>query len=190
MEISKGWLVALGALGLGALWKSRRPGEMNEERDRLYRECLSGGVPLERMKSLAQAFEKARCFPQAKMLYKRIALEELPPEVRESREKIFYRALASSNGPAILRVAQAFDDQGATRSALRLRRHAAQLNPIISQPVVTPPPTPPAPAPVVEVNLAAQANPSELTNVGQSNGHPNAKADHVVAVPEAPAVVN
>jgi hypothetical protein len=141
-----GWYAALGAIGVAALWNAKRPGFMDEERDRIYRECLTGRVPVDRMRDIARALEKARCFPQAKMLRLRIGLKELPPEEQEQRRAFFEKGMVSKNKDAILRLAEAFENEGATTSAAKLRRHAEQLpRPDEVQPIVTPPPTPETP---------------------------------------------
>ncbi len=155
-----GWWVAGGLLLTAALVRSQRPGEMNEERDRIYRECLSGRVPVEKMRELARAFEKARCFPQARMLRLRVELEELPEEIKEVRRLTFLKALASQNVESVLRVARAFEDCGATSSAAKLRRHAEKIpRPLEPAPVVTPEPSAPPPETVV-----LEAAPETLTN--------------------------
>ena len=148
MPVSMGWYVALGGALAAALWNSRRPGEMNETRDRAYVECLSGRVPVEKMRELAAAFEKARCYPQAKMLRLRIALEDLPPETKALRREQFAKGMASKKPDAVLRLASAFEAEGATTSAAKLRKHAEQLVKALTeaQPIVTPPPEPVAPA--------------------------------------------
>lgn len=139
-----GWYTALGVTTAFALWNSQRPGEMTDERDRIYRECLSGRVPVDKMREIAAAFEKARCFPQCKMIRKRIALKELPATIQEERKQIFQRAMVSKNKQAILDVARAFEEEGATTSAAKLRRRANSLpDPMKADPIVTPPPNKP-----------------------------------------------
>lgn len=155
MKWLNGWTAALGALGVAALWNSRRPGEMTERRDAIYRKCLRGEVSVEDMRAIANAFEKTRCYPQACMLRKRIALKELPPEGQERMREHFEKGMASKNGPGVLYLAQTFDDCGATRSAAKLRRHAQALAKAaapVAEPIVTPeaPSEPPSSEPPSE----------------------------------------
>lgn len=181
MSIGTGWYVALGTLLVGAIWKSQRPGEMTEERDRIYRECLSGRVPAEKMRDIMRAFEKARCFPQARMLQLRIELKELPPEIKEVRTASFKRAMASKNRDGVLRVADAFEAQGATTSAAKLRAHAERLPKATeAEPIVTPPPPESEPPPETE-GVSDNRQTAEVITNGTS---------HHVAVHETPAIVN
>lgn len=170
-----GWYVAVGILGGAALLNSRRPGEMTEERDRIYRDCLSGSEPVEKMRKVAAAFEKARCFPQARMLRQRIALLELPPEIQEQRKQNFEKGMKSTNRAGILRLADAFDREGATTSARKLREHALSLpNPLEAKPIVTPPPQP-----IIE---------ERVSDVRHSNG--KVESENVGLVQETSAVAN
>lgn len=166
-----GWYVAFGGSVLWAFWNSRRPGEMNETRDRAYVECLSGRVPVEKMRELANAFEKARCYPQARMLRLRINLEELPAEKKDERRAIFQRAMESKNHAAVLRVAQAFEQEGATTSASRLRAHAERLAKALTEapPIVTPPPAEPPAASVPASDVRQEAAPVNTSINGVSN---------------------
>ncbi len=177
MSLGTGWYVAIGTLVTAAILRSRRAGEMTAERDRIYRECLSGRVTVEQMRSIASAFERARCFPQARMLRLRIGLEELPEEIKEVRKETFRRCMASTNRDGILRVADAYEREGATSSAAKLRAHAERLpKPDEIQPIVTPPPTTDETA----VSAVRTVEPEPLMN-GSSNH---------VAIPQAPTVAN
>jgi hypothetical protein len=136
----------LAALLAGAWWRSQRPGVMTEERDRIYRNCIAGKVPTDRMREIADAFEKERCFPQAKFLRQRIELRELPQEQKELRAAVFRKAMGSTNKAAVLRVAAAYESQAATIAASKLRKYASGLpDPEIPQPIITPPPAAPIP---------------------------------------------
>lgn len=145
---------------------------MTEERDRIYRKCLSGSVPVEQMRELARAFEKARCFPQARMLRLRIDLEELPEEIKAIRQETFQRAMASRKIPGILKVAQAFEDYGATSSAAKLRRHAEAVAKDLAREsldqVITPEPQSPPPESVLLETAADSVPIVEVITNGQT----------------------
>ena len=196
MKWLNGWTVALGTLGVAALANSRRSGVMTEKRDEIYRDCLSGRVPVDRMRAVADSFEKVRCYPQARMLRLRVALQELSPEEQASMRANFQKGMASKNGPGVLRLAQAFDERGATSSAAKLRRHARALMEATAptERVVTPDPPPPPAPPLEPADPEEEAPPSsgrsEPTEpaipIPQSHTLPNGKS-HVAVSPEVAA---
>lgn len=151
-------LVALGITCVGvACIKARRPGVMTKERDAAYRRCISGQVKdPDELDRYANAFEKARLFPQALLIRQRAALRRLPDDVKAKRREIFRKAMRSKNKLAVIRCADAFESQGATTAAYRLRQYASGLpdvgpdgRPMVDPgPIVTPPPeAPDQPAP-------------------------------------------
>jgi len=193
-----GWYVALGGLIAGAVWNSQRPGVMTEERDEAYRKCLEGHLSPEKMRKLVKILEKARCYPQAAMVMKRIALAELPDDVKEERRQIYLKAKSSKNKAGVLRVARLFEEYGSTSSAERLRRHAARLpDPMNPPPIVTPPPTetasvpmPSVESPPVEIDTSNVIDTS-AESVSDVRQQPmNGSAQHVSMAQEAQAVAN
>lgn len=202
MKWLNGWTAALGALGIAALWNSQRSGEMTEQRDRIYRDCLSGRVPPEKMRKVADAFEKARCYPQARMLRLRVELSDLPPEIQAQRRADFAKGMASKNGPGVLRLAQAFEDQGATSSAAKLRRHARALAKAAipeTAAVVPPPPKespgsdPPSEPPSERTEPTEPAipipGPPKVPTESRGTEPTNGKSAHHVAISESVAAV-
>lgn len=109
-------------------WYRNRPGEMTADRERLYQSALSGSMKdADAMRKLADAFERERLRPQAKLLRQRAALRELSDEVKKLRRATFRKALKSTNKQAILELAEAYDREGCTGACDRLREVASGL---------------------------------------------------------------
>ncbi len=151
---SKGLLVFVGSLTAIAVFRAQRPGVMTPEKDKLYRRCLSGHVrDSGELRRIADEFQKARLFPQAQLLRQRADLRDLPKEEKERRRAIFRKGMASKNKHAVLKLADAFDGQGCTSAAHKLRLYGSGLPDLdnrsfdgsgtsegTSEAIVTPPP--------------------------------------------------
>lgn len=142
---SKGFLVFVGCLTGIAVYRAQRPGAMTPERDKLYRKCLSGQVrDSSELRRIADQFQGWRLFPQAELLRQRAALRELPTDVKLARRATFRKGMASKNKAAVLKLADAFDGQGCTTAAHRLRLYGSGLPDLDSHSfesaaIVTPP---------------------------------------------------
>jgi len=142
---SKGLLVFIGCLTGIAVYRAQRPGAMTPERDKLYRKCLSGQVKdSAELRRIADEFQSWRLFPQAHLLRQRAALRDLPAEVKAQRRATFRKGMSSKNKLAVLKLADAFDAQGCTTAAHRLRQYGSGLPDLDqrsfeSTAVVTPP---------------------------------------------------
>jgi hypothetical protein len=125
---SKGMLVFVGCLTGIAVFRAKRPGVMTPERDKLYRRCLSGNIrDSGELRRIADDFQKARLFPQAQLLRQRADLRDLPPEIKARRRATFRKGMASKNKLAVLKLADAFDGQGCTTAAHKLRLYGSGL---------------------------------------------------------------
>lgn len=102
-------------------------GKLTPERALLYAEALKSMKDPASLRKLAQTFRAEGLEPHAVMLEKRAALRELPKEVKEERRAIFRKAIASKNKEAVLKMADAYDNEGATGSADTLREYAEGL---------------------------------------------------------------
>ncbi len=142
---SKALWAGVAALTGIALYRAQRPGVMTPERDATYRRALNGQVrDTAQLRALADAFQKARLFPQAHLLRQRADLRDLPPEVKAQRKEIYRKGMRSKNKSAVMRLADAFDSQGANTCAFRLRQYASGLPDIDGAsfaPIITPEPT-------------------------------------------------
>lgn len=125
---SKGLLVFIGSLTAIAVYRAQRPGAMTPERDKLYRRCLNGQVrDSGELRKIADQFQSWRLFPQATLLRQRADLRDLPAEVKAQRRATFRKGMSSKNKLAVLKLADAFDGQGCTTAAHRLRLYGSGL---------------------------------------------------------------
>ncbi len=136
--------IVLGLAGV-AWWRSKRPGVMTTERDRIYRAAIGGSLKdPHALRKLADAFEKEKLYPQALLLRQRAALRELPDDVKAKRRLVWRQAMRSKNKLAVLRLADAYEKEGCTTACARLRAYASGLPEMgmtpAPEPVVTPPP--------------------------------------------------
>jgi hypothetical protein len=102
-------------------------GGLTPERAVVYREAIKTVLDPAKLRKLAVDYRNAGLTPQADMLDKRARLRELPKDVKLARAAIFRRAMASTDKAGILRVANAYEADGATGAADHLRDHAATL---------------------------------------------------------------
>lgn len=130
------------ALGGVAFVRAKRPGVMTAERDRVYRAAIGGSLKTpEKLRALADLFEKERLYPQAQLLRQRAALRELPDDIKKQRRLVFRRAMRSTNKAAVFAVADAYDKEGCTTACEKLRAYASGLPDVApSAPPITPPP--------------------------------------------------
>lgn len=113
----------------GVAYLRRKPtAVMSDEQAKIYRAALSGALkdPV-KLRKLSDAFAGEGFIPQAKLLRQRAALRELPEATKHRRRQIFRDALKSKNKPAVLNLAQAYEGQGCTNAAARLRDYASGL---------------------------------------------------------------
>lgn len=136
--------VAIVLLGIGGYVKTRkRRGEMTPERTKIFNAALSGALkdPVH-LDNLAAVFSGEGLYEQAKLLRQRAALKRLPPAVKQARAAVWRRAVASKNKQAVLAVAAAYDSEGCTSAAMRLREIASGLPdtvPTPEEPTINPP---------------------------------------------------
>ena len=118
-------VLVVGAL---ACWKAchQERGVMTPERQKVYDAAMiSMDAPA--LRKLSAAFDKMGLPEQAEMLGKRAALRELPDELKKQRTEVMQKALTSDNKEAIADVANAFEKEGATGAAQRLRERLEAL---------------------------------------------------------------
>lgn len=101
---------------------------MTPEREKVYNAAINGALKdPEKLRALSDVFAGEGYIPQAKLLRQRAKLRELPQTVQVARRNVFRRALASKNKTAVLHVAQAYETEGCTGAAKRLRDYASGL---------------------------------------------------------------
>jgi hypothetical protein len=117
---------------LGLIWKAwQKAGEkgvMTEERKKVYLNALEYLTDPDKLRKLADAFESEGFKIEAAMLRKRADLRALPKEVKEKHRAILEKGLNSTNIPAILALAEQFDNLSATGSAEKLRNRVKELS--------------------------------------------------------------
>ena len=121
--------VAIVVLGVGGYVKTKKDrGVMTPERLKIFTAALNGALrdPTS-LDKLASAFSGEGLHEQAKILRQRAALKRLPPEVKEARAVVWRRAIVSKNKAGVLKVAAAYDAEGCTQAAMRLREIASGL---------------------------------------------------------------
>jgi hypothetical protein len=100
---------------------------MTPERKKVYETALESLKDPEKLRSLADAFDKEGLKDEAIMLRKRAALRELPASSKEARKAAFRKGMSSSDPKAVRVLATAFHKQGATGAAQALKKYAEGL---------------------------------------------------------------
>lgn len=128
--------VGIVLLGVGGYIKTRKlRGEMTPERLKIFNAAISGALkdPAS-LDKLASAFSGEGLHEQARILRQRAALKRLPSSVKQARAEVWRKAIASKNKAGILVVAAAYDKEGCTSAAMRLREIASGLPDKIPEP--------------------------------------------------------
>jgi hypothetical protein len=119
-------VVLLG--GAAYLRRDKAHGVMTPERTKIFNAALAGGMQdPENLDKLAKTFAGEGLPEQAALLRQRAALKRLPNEVKLARRQIWRKAIASKNKAAVQRLAAAYDAEGCTSAAMRLREIASGL---------------------------------------------------------------
>ena len=152
-------VTALGCTAVAVSRKRRKARGMTAERAQIYEAALVSLKDPGRLRSLASAFEAEGLTSQAKLLRQRADLNEAPPEKKLERRELYRKAMRSKNPQAVLQMAAAFDEVGATGAAFNLRQYAAALIQLGPQAASAPLPVPaPEPAPI---DVSGEEDPSE-----------------------------
>lgn len=118
-------------IGGGALaWKEfnkKDYGVLTPSRDERYRNAMEHCYQPELLIQEAKLFAEHGLKAQAAALKRRAEWRARPDALKEEHEAIYQKALKSSNIPAILDVAAAFEGWTATKKASTLREHVAKL---------------------------------------------------------------
>ena len=161
-------VTALGCTAVAVARKRRKISGMTPERAQIYEAALISLKDGSRLRHLASVFESEGLVTQAKLLRQRADLNDAPPEKKLERRELYRKAMQSKNPKAVLSMAAAFDEVGATGAAFNLRQYAAaliQLGPNRSAP---PPPQVFMPAPTPA--MAGEDSNGENGENSDSNG--------------------
>lgn len=101
---------------------------LSTEQSRIYNSAINGALkdPV-KLRRLSDVFAGEGHLTEAKLLRQRAALRELPPTIKIQRQNVFRRAMNSKNKTGVLHVADAYDREGCTGAAKRLRDYASGL---------------------------------------------------------------
>lgn len=124
-------LGALGLVGAAAYVTTRKPkGEMTPERETIFSTAMNSTVSPGELRTLAAAFEAQGLPEQAEALRKRAVLRELnvsDPALAQARKEAYQKGMSSQNPAEILKLAEAFESEGAIGAASSLRKYAQKL---------------------------------------------------------------
>lgn len=123
--------VLIVLLGCGAyLRRDKAKGVMTEARTKVFNAALAGGmIDPANLDKLAATFQGQGLPDQAALLRQRAALKRLPNEVKLVRREIWRKAIVSKNKPIMARLAEAYEREGCTSAAMRLREIISGLPP-------------------------------------------------------------
>lgn len=113
----------------GVAYLRRKPvQEMTPEQQKVYKAAINGALkdPV-KLRRLSDAFAGEGFIPEARLLRQRALLRELPPHIKQARRQIWKRAMASKNKRGVLTLASAYEKEGCTTAAVRLREYASGL---------------------------------------------------------------
>lgn len=102
-------------------------GVLTPSRDERYRNVMEYCHQPELLLEEANLFNEYGLKAQAAMLKRRAEWRARPPELKQTHEEIYQKALASENIQAILEVASAFEGWTATKKAANLRQHVQTI---------------------------------------------------------------
>ncbi len=135
--------VGVGVLAICAWWASGRNktangasthagegatfGGMTPERQIIYQTALASVKDADELEKLSATFQAQGLYAQAQLLKKRANLRRLPKEVKDKRAEIFRLGMACQDPDQVLNLANAFENEGATGVASRLRDYGTAL---------------------------------------------------------------
>jgi hypothetical protein len=99
-------------------------GVMTPKRKVIFERAMESIKDPAELEKLASAFAGEGLPGEATMLRKRAKLRELPKETKDKRRMAFRKAMASDDADLILKLALAFEGEGAIDAAKTLREHA------------------------------------------------------------------
>ena len=133
----------IAGLAAGAAYKvtTSKKGIMTPQRRMIFNAALTKQPPLpsDQLRALATTFDDEGLPAYADVLRKRADIRDLPPEKKEARQAAVKKALSSNDSVAVRAMAGAFDSEGATFTAQKLRDYADGLDQAAFIASVTPP---------------------------------------------------
>lgn len=113
----------------GVAFLRRKPAaEMTLQQRKVYNAAISGSLKdPDKLRRLSDAFAGEGFIPEARLLRQRAALRELPHHVKQARRQVWKKAMSSKNKAGVLTMADAYEKEGCTSAAARLREYASGL---------------------------------------------------------------
>lgn len=118
-------VAAMGTAGTVAYKRSKR-GKMTPKQKAIYQAALKEKDPV-KLRALADGFDKAGLKKEAELLRKRALIGEKPPSEKKRWRAHFKKGMKAKDPTKIENLAKAFDSQGATDAAIKLRQYAKGL---------------------------------------------------------------
>lgn len=121
--------VVVVLLGCGAyLRRDKERGVMTLDRTKIFNAAIAGGMQdPDNLEKLAKVFASQGLSEQASLLRQRANLKRLPNEIKLARRTVWRRAIKSKNKAAMQKLAAAYDSEGCTSAAMRLREIASGI---------------------------------------------------------------
>lgn len=120
-----------GTVGLLLIMAYRRANSKEEnptkEEEAMFLNAMEHLTVPEKLRKLAEAFDKKGYKVRAELLRKRADLRGASPEVKAQRKAILEKALKSKDFVTIEKIARKFESLTATGAAKKLREHAKKL---------------------------------------------------------------
>ena len=194
-------VASLAGLAFAKSKTSQTQGVNTPTRQLIFQQALDTVKDPDELRKLAAVYKSEGLTAQADLLNKRAALRELPPDVKAARRAAFKAGMNSNDINAITKLADAFNQTGATGAANALRKYADGLvsgtsvpakpaaNPTINIPVPKPPvldPNSNVPIPQTPPNL-----PPDAMNISSATGGIEIGPDGLPVIPGLqPTLVN
>jgi hypothetical protein len=165
-------LIEVTLLGLAVLvWKKLGQGhEWKPEHEEMYQaalENLKGEAGVAKLREIADVCEKNGHHVKAFALRARANLRATPAHVKKERHAVYVKAMKSTNIPAMLKVAAAFEAITSTQAAKNIRARVEELQ--AAQDAVSPEP---APTQEAQTRVAPQPEQEKASTIEQPAQEP------------------
>ena len=121
-------VIAYSALAAGGWfgYKKLRGGKMTDKQKKIYAAALHEKDPV-KLRALADGFDKAGLKKEAELLRKRALISEKSPADKKKWRTAFKKGMKAKDPKAIDNLAKAFESQGATDAAAKLKQYSKGL---------------------------------------------------------------
>jgi hypothetical protein len=124
--------LAVGFLAVAAWYKRKGKkedtGALTPSRKIIYETALNTEKDPAKLEILAEEFEKQGLKGEAVLLRKRANLKKLPQATKDARQEAFRKGMRSTDAAKILKLADAFNKEGASGASSALARYAKGIS--------------------------------------------------------------